>query len=67
MTWKIDSFEPSDGRRIAGDVVDHIAWLKRAGAGETVHIALNISSEGVPADEARAILETMVRGLNDAA
>lgn len=64
MTWKIDSFTPSDGSKHQFVTVDHQAWLKREGDGPTVHVSLNISSNGVSEQEAKTILEAMVVGLN---
>lgn len=72
MKWKIDSFTPSDGSKQGGVTVDHQAWLKGEDGDKNeygshidiVHISLNMSSRGVPADRAKSFLNAMIQGLD---
>jgi len=69
MNWSVESFTPSDGSIVAGGLVDHQAWLRaddRGGGREPVFVKLQMSSKGVPQDQARRYLDAMVAGLNTA-
>lgn len=62
--WTIDVFIESAGSRLV--LTDHIAWLKRDGGGglPTVYVKISISSRGVTAEDAQAILNAMIAGLS---
>ena len=63
--WAVDNIELSDGRMVAGAVVDHQAWLKGPTHNTaTTHMLVQFGSKGVDQIEARAIVEQVLQGLN---
>lgn len=63
-TYVIDSFTASDGSFVCGAPVDHPAWLKGTGNGETVHMLVQFSSRGVSAKEADDIVRKIATALS---
>jgi hypothetical protein len=63
--WTVENFRPSDGSTVAGTKVDHQAWLKRKGNGAgPINMLVQFSSSEVSTDEARAIVDRIIAGLN---